>query len=107
MHRRPAHPHGTMFRPGLPVIYNTTGILYHPRLDAAHVLARRIQQQLDPRVHRTWSASAWDEAAPVRMKDTDLLVCIGGDGTMLRAARLAIPGQVPIIGVNMGRIGFL
>jgi NAD+ kinase len=89
------------------VAYDTTGILYHPRLEAAHVLARRIQQQLELRVRHTWSASAWDENAPTRMKDTDLLVCIGGDGTMLRAARLAIPGQVPIIGVNMGRIGFL
>jgi NAD+ kinase len=34
-------------------------------------------------------------------------VCIGGDGTVLRAAQLTIPHPIPILGVNMGRLGFL
>jgi NAD+ kinase len=37
----------------------------------------------------------------------DLIVAIGGDGTMLYAARLATPGAVPLVGVNRGRLGFL
>jgi NAD+ kinase len=37
----------------------------------------------------------------------DLIVAIGGDGTMLHAARLALAGNVPLLGVNRGRLGFL
>lgn len=37
----------------------------------------------------------------------DLLVSLGGDGTMLRAMRLAVGGHAPVLGVNVGRLGFL
>jgi len=38
---------------------------------------------------------------------TDLLVTIGGDGTLLYGARLAAPRGIPVMGVNRGRLGFL
>ena len=37
----------------------------------------------------------------------DMLVCIGGDGTMLKAATLVRSKNIPILGINAGRLGFL
>ncbi|MEX1107429.1 MAG: NAD(+)/NADH kinase, partial [Dongiaceae bacterium] len=40
-------------------------------------------------------------------KDSDLIVAIGGDGTMLYAAQLANGRDIPLLGINRGRLGFL
>lgn len=39
--------------------------------------------------------------------DSELVITLGGDGTIVRTARLAAPCGVPILGVNFGRLGFL
>jgi NAD+ kinase len=61
-----------------------------------------------PHVEEVWVASAWDEEATRgHAEDTDLIISIGGDGTVLRAARAIVPHDVFLLGVNMGRLGFL
>lgn len=40
-------------------------------------------------------------------EERDLVIAIGGDGTLLRAARIAFPANVAVLGVNLGRLGFL
>ncbi len=54
-------------------------------------------------------ASMGDEHLRLRLAsgEYDLLIALGGDGTMLRAGHLCGPLNVPVLGVNLGRFGFL
>ena len=52
--------------------------------------------------------SAWEgEEAKSQVNSTDLMLSIGGDGTVLRAAQAVVPNPIPIIGVNLGKLGFM
>jgi NAD+ kinase len=46
-------------------------------------------------------------AGPAAARGAELVIVLGGDGTLLRAAEIARPAGTPLIGVNLGRIGFL
>jgi len=55
-----------------------------------------------------WVQNSWDdEGIKAHLPNTDLLITLGGDGSILRAARLALPHNTLVMGVNMGRLGFL
>ena len=41
------------------------------------------------------------------LKDADVLICLGGDGTFLKAARSVYKKNIPILGINLGSLGFL
>ena len=54
--------------------------------------------------------TCYDRVVPVGARaaeGTELVFVLGGDGTLLRAAELARPAGVPVLAVNMGRVGFL
>lgn len=59
-------------------------------------LRERAQVELDFDVQSPWSGGR-----------VDLVAVFGGDGTMLQAARKFAPGGTPVIGINMGKFGFL
>ena len=46
-------------------------------------------------------------AGPSAAEGAELVIVLGGDGTLLRAAELARPAGAPLIGVNLGHVGFL
>ena len=48
-----------------------------------------------------------ESVEPDELSTCDVLISLGGDGTMLRALRLSQPKGVPVLGVNLGRLGFL
>jgi NAD+ kinase len=84
------------------------GIFVHPRWASAARLASEVTDALAADVAETWQVSTFEDTNVAQlMPGTDLLICLGGDGTLLRAARSVIPHQVPVLGVNMGRLGFL
>ena len=84
------------------------GVTYHPKSEAARSCSEDVHARLAGSGATLWLASAWDDAArDDHVPGTDLLICCGGDGTVLRAARAVIPHPVTLLGVNLGRIGFL
>lgn len=84
------------------------GILYHPSLEKARELADKLEYALSLQGIVSWRCSAWEEnEAKPKVLGTDLILCIGGDGTILRAARIVTPSTVPILGINLGKLGFI
>ncbi len=70
--------------------------------------ARELNDFLVSKGIEVWSCSAWETGKAVSLLDgTDLILANGGDGTILRAAQVALKHQTPITGVNMGNLGFL
>ena len=83
------------------------GIVYHGLLPEAEELARALCDRYGP--DGSWWA-ATEETLPEsgsRQGESDLIITIGGDGTILRGVHVAGPLGIPVLGVNMGRVGFM
>jgi NAD+ kinase len=84
------------------------GFAYNPTSEAALELRERASGWCRLRGLDHWSAAAGDyETLLAELKTTDVLAVLGGDGTFLRAARAVAEVDVPLLGVNLGKIGFL
>ncbi len=79
-------------------------ILYNAGSPDAKPLAERLRSRLG--CDRPL-ASTDDGAPSLGSQPPDVLVTVGGDGTLLRAASVAAQAAVPLLGVNLGRLGFL
>jgi len=82
-------------------------LLYAPHLSGSIALAADIAARLAEWQVQTTRDSVDAEDADSHWASVDMAIALGGDGTMLRAGCLAAPHKVPVLGVNLGRLGFL
>jgi NAD+ kinase len=96
--------------------FQTIGILSRPRRAHLSVVVPSLLKWLEARGVATVYDEETAEALPDGYKgraralvadSSQLLLVLGGDGTMLAAARLAAPRGIPILPINMGSLGFL
>jgi NAD+ kinase len=87
------------------------GLCYHPLVTGARELADRLRAVCGELGVEGWVAPLDRDEVDVRLGEqipgADLLVCVGGDGTVLHASELVAEAGVPLLGVRMGRLGFL
>ncbi|MEP7285634.1 MAG: NAD(+)/NADH kinase [Chloroflexota bacterium] len=88
--------------------FKRVGILGHPFRPETGAICDQVAQSLQARGIDTWQRSQWDATtiSPL-IAESDLVIAIGGDGAMLRAARLCAIANVPVFGINAGHLGFL
>ena len=84
------------------------GFAYNPTIEAAVELSARAAGWCQVRGIGEWQLPSGDTRGLVReLATTDVLVVLGGDGTFLRAATAVTEVDVPLIGINLGKVGFL
>ncbi len=82
-------------------------ILHNPRVDGSAALAAEILRFLGRFPGLDLSQAAIAEAESAGVAGKDMIIALGGDGSMLRTGTLAARVGTPILGINMGRLGFL
>jgi NAD+ kinase len=89
--------------------FQRIAVVSHPQLQAATEVGQEIVEHLTDRKVQAEQALLFDKEflQEIETGSFDLLVALGGDGTMLRAGHLCGPLNLPILGINLGRFGFL
>jgi len=84
-------------------------VMAYPKMPEAFAEAQAISSFLKKKGLDAPYGSLYDEELRKRVRngEFDMLIVLGGDGSVLRAGHLCAPSGVPIFGVNLGRLGFL
>lgn len=85
------------------------GILCREQSEDATRLSRTLVDRLRLEGREVWSGVLHNGAVEgeAELVGTQLMLILGGDGSILSAARLCAPLQIPLLGINFGRVGFL
>ena len=81
------------------------GIVVNPRKSGAAELVPKIKTWLEKRECQVFET--YSQAAENVLEDADLVICLGGDGTLLAVAGHMKQKSIPVLGVNLGALGFL
>ena len=88
---------------GLKAAQSAKKILEHHGVETSICLPFSLDERSRVEIPSHLKLTAMEKALP----GADMLICFGGDGTILHAAKDANPYQIPILGVNMGSVGFM
>ncbi len=92
---------GIIGKPGDPRVRDTVGAL------ADHLMTRGLSVSMDHQTRETLaSETCIDHSFEKLGRESDLVIVVGGDGTLLGAARSMAVAGVPLLGINLGRLGF-
>jgi NAD+ kinase len=84
-------------------VYGKVAIVYNPDKERAREEWQKLQRWFKARR----LVVTGSPKVTVEMKSADFVVALGGDGTVLRVAREVARWNLPVLGVNVGRLGFL
>ena len=83
------------------MLFRNVGIIFRKDREEARAMALRAEAFLARNGCRVTFSPGGEESAP------DLIITFGGDGTLLAGARTAITSNCPLLGINLGTVGFL
>jgi NAD+ kinase len=80
----------------------------HPERALAREVATQVRTFLERLGHEVLEDASIDGPDPDLFNESlDLAIALGGDGTMLRTAHACVPASIPVLGVNLGALGYL